>query len=149
MGCTTTPMPSASIPEGGAVAVWNLEDVSPMPPPIQGLEEILSGEVIKAVGTMEKYIVVEREKLLLALEELKIGTSELADENTRLRLGHLVGARWMIFGGYQVIGNTMRLDMRRVHVETGQVVKASTKEATATDISGWIQIVKEATRALF
>jgi hypothetical protein len=149
VACSVTPRSSDLIFEGGAVAVWDLEDMSPMLSPIPGLGEILSGEVINAVESLEKYTVVEREKLVLALEELNIGTSVIVDEDTRLRLGKLVGARWMIFGGYQVIGNIMRLDMRKVHVETGQVVKTAEKEVNATDISAWLPVVRNATHELF
>jgi hypothetical protein len=92
--------------------------------------------------------VVEREKLLLALEELYLSTSELAERETQLKLGRIVGARWMIFGGYQVVGQTMRLDMRRVDVATGQVVGTVKKEVAASDVDKWLEGAKEAAKEL-
>jgi hypothetical protein len=72
------------------------------------------------------------------LEELHLGSSALADEQTRLKLGKLVGARLMVFGGYQVFGGQMRIDLRLVEVETGKVLKAVHKIAPSGDMSGWL-----------
>jgi hypothetical protein len=143
-GCAAPAEKADLFSRGGAVAVWDLEDLSPVPPPVPDLGELLSGAVIEAVRSVETYSVVEREKLLLALEELHLGSSEIAEENTRLRLGRLVGANWMIFGGYQVVGDVMRLDIRRVHVATGRVTGAVKKEIVASDVGMWIEGAREA-----
>ena len=140
--------PASLVEKGGAVVVWDLEDLSPIPPAMPDLGELLSGAVIDSVQSAGPYTVVEREKLLLALEELSLGTSEIADQDTQLQLGRIVGARWMIFGGYQVVGETMRLDMRRVDVATGQVVGAVKKEVAASDVGRWLEGAREAAREL-
>lgn len=148
-GCAGPAKKSDLYSHGGAVAVWSLEDLSPMPPAVPDLGELLSGSVIEAVQSTGSYTVVEREKLVLALEELYLGSSEAADEQTRLRLGEMVGARYMVFGGYQVVGDTMRLDMRRVDVSTGRVVAAVKKEISASNFNQWVQGAGEAGRELF
>lgn len=130
-----------------AIAVWDLEDLSPSASPRPDLGGLLSSKIIEILKNRD-YTVVERERLLIALQELNLGTTQLVDETTRLRLGKLAGARFMVLGGYQIIGNTMRLDLRLVEVETGKVLKAVQKTAKAEDISEWLDIAKQAAEEL-
>ena len=92
--------------------------------------------------------VVERQRLILALEELNLGSSSLANEATRLRIGRIVGARFMVFGGYFVLGDMMRLDLRLVEVETGTIVKAAEKTTAAGDLNGWLKATRQAAEEL-
>jgi hypothetical protein len=78
----------------------------------------------------------------LALEELGLGSSSLADESARLKLGRFVGANLMIFGGYQVVMDQMRIDLRMIEVETGRLVKAAQQTVSATDMAGWLEAAK-------
>ncbi len=130
------------------IAVWDLEDLSPSNAVRPDFGEILSGQIIKTLQKRGDFVVVERERLMLALEELHIGTT-LADESTRLKLGRLVGARLMVFGGYQIIGDKMRLDLRLVEVETGRVLKTSQKTNTASDLSGQLESARKAADELY
>ena len=126
------------------VAVWELEDVSPGLSRID-LGEVLSARVSESLLRKGTYTVVERTRLLRVLEELHLGSSELADEGTRLRIGRLAGARFMVFGGYQIVGKQMRLDLRLVEVETGKVRKAVSKTAPpAGGVSGWLEAAEKA-----
>jgi TolB-like protein len=134
--------------QGAAVAVWDLENLSPSPTGQPDLGEILSGQIIETLKKGGDYLVVERRRLLLALEELRLGTTALADESTRLRLGKLVGARWMIFGGYLAVGGEMRLDLRLVEVETGKVRRAVEKTTSSRDFNDWMAAVRKATEEL-
>jgi len=134
--------------KGAAVAVWDLENLSPMNVPQPDLGELLSAAVIQTLKEEAAWTVVERERLLLALEELGLGTASLADEATRLRLGRLVGARLMVFGGYQVIQHEMRLDLRLVEVETGKILKAAEKTTSAGNLSGWLEAARDTTAEL-
>lgn len=133
------------IPERAmTVAVWDLDDVSPLASGTANLGDLLSAQIIEVLKKKGEYTVVERERLLLALGELHLGTTSLVDDSTRLRLGKLVGARRMIFGGYQIVGEQMRLDLRLVDIESGRVVKAVKKTTAAGDLSGWLEAAKEA-----
>jgi curli biogenesis system outer membrane secretion channel CsgG len=111
--------------------------------------ELLSTKVIETFKETDLYTVVERERLLLVLEELNLGTTSLVDETTRLRIGKLVGAQLMVFGGYQVIEEQMRLDLRLVEVETGKIRKAAQKTVSSTDLPGWLNAAKETAAQLF
>ncbi len=91
---------------------------------------------------------VEREKLLLALEELSLGSGELASENSRLRIGKILGAKLMVFGAYQLIGDVIRLDLRLVEVERGLVVNAASSEANAKNLDARLKGAETAAMAL-
>ena len=130
-----------------AIAVWNVDNLWPQPGrPDFG--ELFSDQIILALNKNGKYRVVERKSLQLALNEQNIGSTNLASESTRLRLGRIVGARWMIFGGYFAAGDKMRVDLRIVEVETGKVKKAAQKTTASQDLNDWLKIVREAAEEL-
>ena len=143
------PTPQAVVSERGpVVAVWDLEDVGPLTKASPALGELLSSEILETIKQKGTYTVVERERLQLVLEELKLGTTSLVDESTRLRLGKLVGATLMVFGGYQAIGDTVRLDVRLVEVESGRTIKAVFKTAPAANVPELLKAARAATADL-
>lgn len=133
---------------GSTIAVWDLDDLSPSEIERPFLGELLSGRVIETIKNGREYTVIERERLVLALEELRLGSTELTEDATRLRLGRISGARFMIFGAYQIVGEQMRLDLRLVEVETAKVWNAVQKTAHASDVSGWLDITAKAATEL-
>lgn len=131
-----------------AVAVWDIEDHSPLPSGMQGMGGIMASEIVRCL--QEKGIqVVERERLVRVLEELRLGSSAVADEEEMLRIGRMVGAREMVFGSYMVVGSTMRVDLRRVDVETGKVVKTAKETAAAFSYPEWIGATRRAAQSLY
>lgn len=145
-GCATT---GAVHEEIRAVAVWDLEDLSPALGARPDLGQVLSGEIIQTLQARRDITVVERDRLIAVMEELRLGSSELADEETRLRVGRMLGAREMVFGGYMVVGSAMRIDLRRVDVETGRVMGAVKKTAGSSDFAGWLDAARQAGSLLF
>ena len=140
-GCTSAPCMDR---QTAAVAVWDLENLNPAGNIGPDMGELLAAEVIETMKESGAFQVVERERLILILEELNLGSSSLVDEATRLKIGRIVGAQFMVFGGYFVLGNMMRLDLRLVEVETGRVVKAAQKTASAGDLAGWLRVAGQA-----
>ena len=132
---------------GTTIAVWDLDNLSTSDNTPIDLGELFSAEII-TVMRKGRYSIVERERLLLVLEELRLGTTPLVDESARLALGRIVGAQLMVFGGYQIIEKMMRVDLRMVEVESGKVLKAVQKTTSATDLSGWLHAVSEAATEL-
>lgn len=65
---------------------------------------------------------VERIQLRELLDEQKLGSSELADPDSRIKLGRLLGARYMLFGDYLALGPLVRVDVRLVDSETSQIL---------------------------
>ena len=141
----------AGAPVGGptpAVAVWDPEDLSPGAAGEQGIGEVLALRIVETVRA-RGISVVERQKLLLAVEELRLGSSALADESTRLRLGRITGARQMVFGGYLAVGNRVRMDLRLVDVETGKVLRTASRTGPAGGIQALLDLCGKAAADLF
>lgn len=147
--CATAPVapPTGSTERKPTFAIWNLENLSPLDTAQMDLGDLLSSRIIETVQ-QEGYTTIEREKLEIALRELNLGSSSLADSSTQLRIGRIAGASRMIFGAYQVVGNQMRLDLRVVEVETGRILKSSEKTAGGGDLSGWLKAAEAAAKEL-
>lgn len=133
--------------QGNAIAVWNVENLSPLPGR-PDLGELFSDQIMQTLNKLGTSRLIERKSLYLAMEELNLSSTPLADESTRLRLGKIVGARWMIFGGYFATGDQMRVDLRIVEVETGKVRKAVQKTTTSQDLNDWLTSVRKAAEEL-
>ena len=142
--CAGTP---ASNPAGPrTLAVWNLENLS-LPGTTQpDIGALLTARVMETAGSMDTYALVEREQLLAILQELNLGSSQLADEATSLRVGRLAGARMMLFGSYQVVAAQMRIDLRLVDVETGRVSNTAEQVVPAENLTQWLAGAELATR---
>jgi CHAT domain-containing protein len=65
--------------------------------------------------------IVERSLLDNLLEELKLGTSNLADRNTALALGKILAARLILSGRIIHSGPQTHVSMRLIETETGRV----------------------------
>ena len=144
-GCTLAPCMDR---QTAAVAVWDLENLNPDEAIGTDMGELLAAKVIETLNESSTFQVVERQRLILALEELTRGSTSMVDESTRLKIGRIVGARFMVFGGYFVLGGMMRLDLRLVEVETGSVVKAAQKTTSAGDLNDWLKAVRQAAEEL-
>jgi curli biogenesis system outer membrane secretion channel CsgG len=152
-GCASAPVAPAGSPGGASgpmvVAVWDIDDLSPGATGRSDAGDLLAARVIETFQKREGIEIVERQRLEMALSELKLGSSDLADESTRLRLGRISGARFMVFGGYMAIGGKMRIDLRLVDVETGKVRKAASRTAEGSELSeSWLDAAGSAAEAL-
>lgn len=148
--CATTgpkTVPTYDWSSGGAVAVWDIEDHSPMRTAQPDLSEFITARVLETLKTQGANV-VERQKLHMILRELALGASELADPKTLRHIGHLVGANRMIFGDYKVIGNNMRIDLRLDDVETGLTLTAAGKTVEGSNLDEWLAAAEEITRKL-
>ncbi|MBI5895872.1 MAG: hypothetical protein HZB24_07695 [Desulfobacterales bacterium] len=146
MACAGSAPPAGEGP--ASLAVWDLEDLSPMAHGQAGMGEILSGQITSRLAQNPDLQMVERQQLLKAIEELHMGSSDLADPEARLRLGRIIGAQQMIFGAFQVIGPSLRLDLRRVDVASGKILKTASATAATADLNQWMLSADEAAAAL-
>lgn len=64
---------------------------------------------------------VERQELRKLIEEQALAVSGMVDDDTAIEIGQLLGAGYMVWGGATLVGPTLRLDLRMVDVETGEV----------------------------
>jgi curli biogenesis system outer membrane secretion channel CsgG len=142
-GCATSRLQDTAC----TVAVWEVENIG-----VRGAMAdtggLMTARIMETLQTSGKCSTIEREKLDLALAELNLGASQLADESTRLQIGRLAGANRMIFGGFQTLGGTMRLDLRMVDVSTGAVIKTASQTADGADIHQWLQAAEKAAKEM-
>src|SRR5204862_6227031 len=88
------------------------------------LKKGLAQMLISDLSGTDAYVVVERDRLEDVLAELKLGQSKAVDQQTAAKIGKLLGARFMILGGYFDVMGALRIDARVVEVETGKIVRS-------------------------
>ena len=85
----------------------------------QTIAEIVRTEL---VGT-DKFMVLERGALQKVLEEQQLSISGIADEGTAVKVGKLVGAKFIVVGSISKLGESYILNSRLVDVESGEAVR--------------------------
>jgi TolB-like protein len=68
--------------------------------------------------------VVDRSRIKELLTEQDLGATGRVDAATAARIGKVVGARYMVMGGFVDTYGTMRLDIQIVNTETSEIEKA-------------------------
>ncbi|MBF0610756.1 MAG: tetratricopeptide repeat protein [Magnetococcales bacterium] len=86
-----------------------------------GLEGILQDELTQALQA-QGVKVVDRAIIDKVLQELKMGSSELADPDTALKLGKIMAAHFITTGSFFNTGKKNLVNMRLVDVETSNIV---------------------------
>ncbi len=84
-----------------------------------GLQQMLIGEMARNSGLR----LVERGRLNELISEQDLAASGRVDANTAAQIGRLIGARYMIMGGFIDFYGDFRLDARVVDVETSEIIK--------------------------
>lgn len=108
-----------------------------------GQEALLQQAVIQELQARGLPI-VERKLLDKLMAEIKLGSSELADQDTQIRLGKVFAARLMVSGALNSDGNAVSLAYRAIDTETtrlalvrtdkgGEPVKIEQLAATVAD----------------
>lgn len=100
-----------------------------------GIADILIGEM----SANPAIRVVERDQVDKLVAEQNLSSTERVDKATAVRIGKLLGAHHMIFGGYMTDRkNRMRLDARAVNVETGEIEYTQSVAGNTDDFSDMI-----------
>jgi TolB-like protein len=89
------------------------------------LKKGLASMLISDLAGQAAFSVVERERLEDVLAELKLQSSAKIDQSSAVRAGKLLGARYLVLGGYFDVLKTLRIDARVIEVETGKVLKST------------------------
>lgn len=96
-----------------------------------GIADIL----ITELGHNQGITVVERAKVSKLLEEQDLAKSGRVDPATAARLGKLLGAQYIVTGGFVIDRKSrLRLDARAVNVETSAVAHVETVSGAADDL---------------
>lgn len=89
------------------------------------LRKGLAQMLISDLSAVDGIRLVERDRLEEILNELKLGQTAKIDPQSAAKVGKLLGARYMVLGGYFDLMQTLRADARVVEVETGKVVQST------------------------
>ncbi len=88
------------------------------------LRKGLAQMLISDLSGSDRFQIVERDRLQEILDELKLNETKQIDKGSANRIGKLLGARYMVLGGYFDLMGSLRVDARVVEVETGKVIKS-------------------------
>ncbi|MDZ7343996.1 MAG: CsgG/HfaB family protein [candidate division KSB1 bacterium] len=100
----------------------SLTDRERLEPLRKGLAQMFSSELSQLQGLE----LVERADLLRVIEEMKLAQAGFIDEKTAQQVGKLVGAQFLLLGGFVYLPNKkIRIDCRVVEVETGRTMRAA------------------------
>lgn len=132
-----------------AVVVWDFDNQTPGAVPGAGasdflrrsLSENLTASLLQVAGLP----VVERQRMKDLLAEQKVSASELSDEDARVRLGRIVGAGRMVFGGFFVLGDQVQVHVRVVDTASSRVLFS---DETTTAVASVMQQVEPLNRRL-
>ena len=115
---TTRPMIVAFLPTENAAPVFFER---------AGTELAIRREIETKLQGKDNIQVVEREVLDQLLQELNLGSSELADPNTQLQLGKVLAAPVLGFIDFAQTGPQITMHLRTVEVETTKILTQLTK----------------------
>ncbi len=94
-----------------------------------GLEALVQQELIRELQA-RGYTIVERRLLDKVLAEVKLGSSELADQDTQIKLGKVLAARMMVSGVLTSQGQTLAAAVRAIDTETTQLTMVRSERTT-------------------
>jgi TolB-like protein len=89
------------------------------------LKKGLAQMLISDLSTNDSFQIVERARLQEIMDELKLGQSGKLDPATAAKIGKLVGAQYMVVGGFFDLSGMLRVDARVFEVETSKMVKGT------------------------
>ena len=95
-----------------------------------GIAETLMADVQAEPGVS----VIDRELVHSALGDLPSAVAPDDDATTLTELGRRVGARWLIRGGYQRLGDRIRITARLVEVPSGQIAGSAKVDGAMADL---------------
>jgi hypothetical protein len=85
-----------------------------------GMDSLVQQELIRELQS-RGYTIVERRLLDKVLAEVKLGSSDIADQDTQIRLGKVLAARIMVSGVLSSQGNSINAAVRAIDTETTQL----------------------------
>jgi curli biogenesis system outer membrane secretion channel CsgG len=132
------------VSNASVLAVWDFDNNSMAGGELDYLSKALSEMLLTNLSQTSNIRLVERVNLRQALEEQHLSTSQLASEETRLKLGKIAGANLMAFGSYMAMGSQIRIDVRVVDVETSQIKFSENVNTSSQDAAKQMQTLAQA-----
>ncbi len=85
----------------------------------KGLSAMLITDLNKNGSALK---LIERSKIESLLKEVALSQGGSVDQSTAVRVGKILGAQSIAFGSFMVIGNSVRMDVRIIKVETSELI---------------------------
>lgn len=86
--------------------------------------KFVAEELITRLTELGGLRIVERSQLNRVVNEQKLGTSPMLDDDTAARIGKLVGADTILAGTFTDLGRTVRVSIRMIQSNTAEVLSA-------------------------
>jgi eukaryotic-like serine/threonine-protein kinase len=105
-----------------AVAVMTFSNITGEPTDDwigSGIAETVTSDLKKIRGLS----VIGRERTFEVLKDLQTGALDEFDESIAIDIGRRLAAAWILGGGYQRIGEMIRITARVIDVNTGEVIR--------------------------
>lgn len=115
------------------IAVFTLEDLRTSDE-TKGLGEDIAASITDGLAKVESVKVVERKELKKILDEIGLAMSGAVDETTALRVGKLLGANRLVLGSFMKFGDKMRINVRLIKTETGEILGTARVTGNFSDI---------------
>ena len=105
----------------------------------EGLGKGIADLLINDMASNPAMRVVERDRLQSILQEQNLVSSRSVDPQTAVRLGKLLGAQYMVTGGFMSDGKgTLLVTSRVINVETGAITNPMKLQTKGDDVLGLI-----------
>ena len=93
------------------------------------------GDLIVVCGQSSPGVTfVERETVSRILAEQKISLAGLTDDKTKVQVGNLLGAKYIVTGGMVVVNGKLKINAHLFDVESTRVVKSSESDGSLNEL---------------
>lgn len=103
-----------------------------------GLGKGIADLLINDLASNQTLRVVERDRIQSVLEEQKLTRAGDIDAQTAVHLGHILGAQYMITGGFMNVNGTMVLTSRVIDVETSAILDPIKLQTKGQDVLAFV-----------
>jgi TolB-like protein len=104
-----------------------------------GLGKGIADLLITDLASSPRMRIVERERVQKLLEEQSLTKSGAIDPSTAVKLGKVLGAQYMVTGGFMSDGRgSMVLTSRAINVETSQITNPERVQEKTDDVLGLV-----------
>ncbi len=115
---------------------------------LEPLSSGLTDMFITELGRAPELKVVERKRLDNILQELKINQSAMVDQSTAQRIGRLMGAQALYYGGYMELMGQLQLNGHLFRVETGELIASAGGRCDAENSEEILKLVGKISREI-
>jgi TolB-like protein len=148
--CTASAF-AGDTPPATTIAVFTFENNSiDAKEKLEPLRKAIADMVVTRLSKVKAVKVVERQRIQALIEELHLNETELVNQTAALKVGKLLGARILVFGGYAgITGSDFRIDVRLIETETGETVDAEEETGSIDELLPMVTtLVQKITTAL-